>query len=680
MPTRPGAIDLSTPKCILSADPLRFAPFFFGAPYFWQETGPGLCWLGALHTEPMARLLLLVLATAFLADALPTRGEADIGTPLIPLRPANALANGCGRLAPACPLHGHPTTTSLPAHGAWILTRSPHNLAVKLAKAAEAGAGGTKGGTVIHDNGSVEQSWKGFVSLPGDKFQDRAGFHTVVSGDSSTVAVSSPMATGHGKQHTGKVQIYTRNVDNTLGVVWHQMGEDIYGDTAHEQSGYAIALNFRGDTVAIGSPYYNRTSDPHDDYEQSVPYVGQVRIFVWDPDLGSWNLLGKPIRGTQAAGRCGFSVHMGAMGRNLVLGCPRAKDFVHVRPNAGMVKVMKWLEAEEKWVAKGSPIYGNTTNIMAGIRVSMSGDSNTMAFIAPGMDDDDPSPGRVRVFNFDEGAEDADWTPMGEPIVNLDPNDLRGRCMYMSRDGLNVAIGSPTKEGGGHVRIYRWSEDEMQWVQRGNPVPGGGSYHSVGTSVAMNTEGNVVAVGSPFNSAKGKTAGRVRVYRWDVDRVKGGNPSPGWSLKGQELDGEEGDTNGFSVHLTGKGHMITIGAPQYKWKLDKDHLFFNAAVEPLHTDGYGHEDEEGEAGDEEEEEEDEDEDEEDEDVEDAAAPMLRANAHRKRVALSSKDDEPESSAGKPFQRPKNFGNGRARVLGAFHCEFLGDIVPPDNPY
>ena len=622
----------------------------------------------------MARRLLLVLATAFLADALPTQGEADIGTPLIPRRPANALAgHGCGRTCPGVlrPLHGHPTTTSLPAHGAWILTRSPHHLAVKLAKAAEAGAGGTKGGTVIHDDGSVEQSWKGFVSLPGDKFQDRAGFQTVVSGDSSTVAVSSPMATGHGKQHTGKVQIYTRNVDNTLGVVWHQMGEDIYGDTPHEQSGYAIALNFRGDTVAIGSPYYNRTTDPHDDYEQSVPYVGQVRVFVWDPDLGSWNLLGKPIRGTQAAGRCGFSVHMGAMGRNLVLGCPRAKDFVHVRPNAGMVKVMKWLEAEEKWVGKGSPIYGNTTNIMAGIRVSMSGDSNTMAFIAPGMDDDDPAPGRVRVFNF-EDSEDGDWVPMGEPIVNLDPNDLRGRCMYMSRDGLNVAIGSPTKEGGGHVRIYRWSEDEMQWVQRGNPVPGGGSYHSVGTSVAMNTEGTVVAVGSPFNSAKGKTAGRVRVYRWDPERMKGGNPSPGWSLKGQELDGEEGDTNGFSVHLTGKGHMITIGAPQYKWKLDKDHLFFNAAVEPLHTEGYEHADEEGD--------EDEDEDEEDEeDVEDAAAPMLRANAHRKRVALSSKD-EPESAAGKPYERPKNFGNGRARVLGAFHCEFLGDIVPPDNPY
>ena len=143
-------------------------------------------------------------------------------------------------------------------------------------------------------------------------------------------------------------------------------------------------------------------------------------------------------------------------------------------------------------------------------------------------------------------------------------------------------------------------------------------------------------------------------------------------MKGQELDGEEGDTNGFSVHLTGKGHMITIGAPQYKWKLDKDHAFFNAAVEPLHSADY-EPTEDDEVDEDEDDEGDEGEDEED------AEPMLTANAHRKRVALSSKD-EPQSSAGKPFERPKNFGNGRVRVLGAFHCEFLGDIVPPENPY
>merc|ERR1712028_309293 len=91
-------------------------------------------------------------------------------------------------------------------------------------------------------------------------------------------------------------------------------------------------------------------------------------------------------------------------------------------------------------------------------------------------------------------------------------------------------------------------------------------------------------------------------------------------MGGQELDGEEGDTNGFSVHLTGKGHMVTIGAPQYKWKLDKDHAFFNAAVEPLHSSDY---EPEAEAED--------DEDEDDEDDE----PMPTGNASRSRVRRTS---------------------------------------------
>ena len=626
----------------------------------------------------MARLArLVVLATAVVANAMPAQSDEGIGTPLTPLRPANALAReGCGR-ARTCPrvlppLH-RTNPTSLPPHDAWILTHSPHHLAVKLAKAASPGPGGAKGGTVIKDDGSVEQNWKGFVSLPGDKFQDRAGFQTVVSGDSSTVAVSSPMATGHGKEHTGKVQIYTRNVDDTLGVVWHQVGEDIYGDTPHEQSGYAIALNFRGDTIAIGSPYYNRT---HDENEESIPYAGQVRVFSFEGD--AWVPLGKPIRGTQGEGRCGFSVHMGGNGRNIVLGCPRAKDYAHVRPSAGMVKVMKYDEDLMKWEGKGSPIYGNATNILAGIRVSMSGDSNTMAFIAPGSNDADESPGRVRVFTY-KGAE---WEQMGEPIVNWDKNDKRGRAMSMSRDGKVVAVGSPQIEGVGHTRIYVW--DETAWTQRGDAVPGGGSYHETGTNVALNTLGDIVAIGAPMDSDKGKTAGRVRIYHWDEERVKGGEPAPGWALKGQQLDGDKGDTNGFSVHLSGRGNMVTIGAPQYKWRADQDAVFFNAATEEQ-LDMEDDQDADDES------------DDEDEDGDDVVVKGLR-----KRVALTSFDDGDSppvvrtssggDADGKQYSDPrimgkepgagklKTKGNGRAHVLGAFKCMFLGDIKPAENPY
>ena len=552
---------------------------------------------------------------------------------------------------------------------------------VKLARDVQQ-SGGTdqlRSGGTIGDGGTVQGTWKGFVALPGEKFQDRAGFQTVISGDSSTVAVSSPMASPYTGEHAGSVSVYKRE-----GVVWHLMGQPILGETAYEQAGFSIALDFSGSTLIVGSPYYNRTTDPAfaaEEPQESTPYVGQVRVFSFEGY--DWVPLGKPIRGTQQEGRCGFSVHMGGRGRNIVLGCPRAKDYEHVRPSAGMVKVMKYDEELMKWVGKGSPIYGNATNIMAGIRVSMSGDANTMAFIAPGTNapfEDDPTPGRVRVFSY-EGAE---WAQMGEPIVNWDTNDKRGRAMAMSRDGRVVAIGSPQLEGTGLTRIYAWDVAAAAWVQRGEGVPGGGSFHETGTNVALNTLGDIVAVGAPMDSDKGKTAGRVRIFHWDEERVKGGVPAPGWALKGQQLDGDPGDTNGFSVHLSGRGNMITIGAPQYKWKADQDAAFFNAATEPV-LDMEDDDDADDEPNDE-----DEDDD------------GLVVEGLRKRAALVSFDDGESppvvrtssggDADGKQYSDPrisgkepgagkiKTRGNGRAHVLGAFKCMFLGDISPAENPY
>merc|ERR1719263_1976489 len=335
----------------------------------------------------------------------------------------------------------------------------------------------------------------------------------------------------------------------------------------------------------------------------------------------------------------------------------------------------------------------------------MSGLSDVMAFIAPGSNDDDPSPGRVRVFSYVGDPPEGDWFPKGEPIVNWDENDKRGRCMAMSRDGNNIIVGAPTRNNSGHARVYRYDKKADAWLQRGEPIEGGGAYHTVGTSVAINSEGTIIAVGAPFNSHNGKTAGRVRIYYWNAHRTKDGIPAPGWSMKGQTLDGEEGDTNGFSVYITGKGNMVTVGAPQYKWKQDKDHVKFNAAVEPtLDYDDEEDMPEEDEADDAAEEAE------EDEPVtgttpytEDASSHMLTANSHWKRAALSevptdrldtaaSSPKSDKSSGGDAVGKqnsipsrpivppPTNKGNGRARVLGAFQCMFQGDIVPPDSPY
>merc|ERR1719162_303342 len=190
--------------------------------------------------------------------------------------------------------------------------------------------------------------------------------------------------------------------------------------------------------------------------------------------------------------------------------------------------------------------------------------------------------------------------------------------MSMSRDGKVVAVGSPQIEGVGHTRIYVW--DETAWTQMGEPIVNWDKNDKRGRAMSMSRDGDVVAIGSPMDNDKGKTAGRVRIYHWDEERVKGGEPAPGWALKGQQLDGDEGDTNGFSVHLSGRGNMVTIGAPQYKWRADQDAVFFNAATEEQ-LDMEDDQDADDES------------DDEDEDGDDVVVKGLR-----KRVALTSFDD------------------------------------------
>ena len=461
-----------------------------------------------------------------------------------------------------------------------------------------------KSGTIGKD-GTTAVEWKPFVSLSGEKFADRAGFQVAISGDSSTVAIGSPLneggTKGDVKENSGSVTVYKR-----VATMYYQMGLPIRGDQAFSQAGFSIAISFAGDHVAIGAPYYN-ISNPDDDYEQEVPHVGQIRVFTWvapgttpaaaddaEPGeclgegecVGEWVQLGSMITGNEGGQLCGFSVHMGAMGKNMVIGCPRMTDHDNVRPNAGQVRVYKYAEdcttepCVTDWHLKGTPIFGNETNICAGVRVGMSGDAATMSFMAPGLNENTLGYGRVRVFTYNDDT--SEWDQKGEPIVNYDENDARGRAMHMSRDGLNIAMGSPSKieHRGGHVRVYHWDEGSESWKQKGDAVPGGGSYHIVGHNVAINTDGTRLAVGSPFNSIKGKTAGRARVYEWKPDRTKGGVAAPGWVLRGSQIDGAPGDTGGFSVSIGGKGNMLAIGAPQYKHKKDKDALFFNAATQP----------------------------------------------------------------------------------------------------
>ena len=76
---------------------------------------------------------------------------------------------------------------------------------------------------------------------------DESGWSVSLSSDGSTVAIGARNNDGNGS-NSGHVRIYN-NVNGT----WTQVGSDIDGEAAEDQSGFSVSLSSDGSTVAIGA-------------------------------------------------------------------------------------------------------------------------------------------------------------------------------------------------------------------------------------------------------------------------------------------------------------------------------------------------------------------------------------------------------------------------------------------
>ena len=80
--------------------------------------------------------------------------------------------------------------------------------------------------------------------------------------------------------------------------------------------------------------------------------------------------------------------------------------------------------------------------------------------------------------------------------------------------GDRVAIGAYGNDGtatnAGHVRVYEYSSGS--WSQVQNDIDGEAANDFSGYSVSMNSAGDRVAIGAPYNDGTASDAGHVRIY------------------------------------------------------------------------------------------------------------------------------------------------------------------------
>ena len=202
----------------------------------------------------------------------------------------------------------------------------------------------------------------------------------------------------------------------------------------------------------------------------------------------------------------------------------------------------------------GSDIVGSAESDYLGSSVSLSSDGFRLVVGASGSDGPfSESPGYVRIFEYTGTS----WSQIGLDIEGELEGEAFGSSVSMNSDGTIIAVGAtgsngPFGESPGLVRVFEF--DGSSWNQIGLDIIGEYEEDESGCAVALNSEGTRVAIGAIGNADNGSFSGHVRVYEFN---------GTSWAQIGQDIDGEsQGDTSGHSVSLSTDGNIVAIGATQ----------------------------------------------------------------------------------------------------------------------
>jgi hypothetical protein len=201
-------------------------------------------------------------------------------------------------------------------------------------------------------------SWtKVGADIDGEAANDLSGASVSLSSDGSIVAIGAGGNDGNGDA-SGHVRVYK----DILGV-WTQVGADINGEAANDNSGERVSLSADGTVVAIGATGNDGNGSNS----------GHVRVYK--NISGVWTQIGIDING-EAALKFGTGISMSSNGTTLAAGSPNYNSF------AGLVRVYDFsnLLSNERFSKSGFVVYPNPVSNNLSIENPFSGNLQLQVF------------------------------------------------------------------------------------------------------------------------------------------------------------------------------------------------------------------------------------------------------------------------------------------------------------
>ncbi len=448
---------------------------------------------------------------------------------------------------------------------------------VVVAGSPKADSGGADSGQVrIFD--WTSDTWQVRSTFDGEAGEE-LGTAVALSDDALVLAIAAPRFAGG----AGRIQVH-----EWTGSAWIRRGGDLIGAPGDELG--AVALDHDGDTLVVGNGADTTTG----------PAAGSVTIYDWDN--GSWAVRGDPLYGA-TDDRFGSDVAVTPDGDTIVVGAPG--NGLAAPVPAGSVRVFDF--ESTSWHARGPALTGVNPGDQYGSSVDVSDDGLMIAVGAWGVDAATSGEGEAEVHLWTGTA----WVQQGATLVGANGDDQLGAVIRLSGDGTTVAVSSPgwnsVSSGAadiGRVAVYDWEAASAQWVQRawdltgveagdamsfldvsydgatvavarlgadaftgivdvystttlapwGSAISGAEPFARLGSSTAMDADGDTLVVGSPRLDVGSIAAGTVTVYR---------RSQSVWNQLGQALHGVDlDDLFGAAVDINATGDVIAVGAPQ----------------------------------------------------------------------------------------------------------------------
>ena len=304
-----------------------------------------------------------------------------------------------------------------------------------------------------------------------------------LSDDGSRLAIATMSGRnsleGGTQQRRGTIRVFDLLVSAADGEEseWIQVGSNIEGQP-FDQLGYSVSLSSDGSSLSAGSPF-----GPGGFGE------GFVMTMKYDDASAQWMQLGNtivPPAADEKSSGFGWTSEISGDGQRIVIGEP----FYNTKESTwiGRAFVFSYDDASALWVQL-SEIVGSINLDQFGVKVSISGDGNTIAITS--LASAGAVRGQVRIYRYQEST--STFEQLGDTLEGAIEPNIFGEDMDLSQDGNTIAIGDTQVGAEGVVSIHQY--DATNWQTTGEIFGAtDGSQGTLGQSVAMSNDGNFVAL------------------------------------------------------------------------------------------------------------------------------------------------------------------------------------------